>query len=174
MARMPLELARIEEAISYILRNPGELRPFGDTVRLAAIQDLQTINYSTHLTWTPQNSTSPFALTIQKLGGQAPVNTDSWASSSYPVISITTWARTTGNRTKISQLLDLGLLVRVLLNGLRGTWAGVTIHNILIENEPILSDEQPSDASDNWMSGYTFDYVAMYDPTNASNRIASP
>ena len=172
---MPLNVPLLEEALVYVLRNPDTVIPatHADSNRREAAADLAAMDYTVHWGYRPQNNKSTHAVTLERLSGLHPINIDSFANSVWPLVDLTTWTKTDGPRTIREESIRLGQLLRIFLLGLNGTFRGVEICTINLENEPFESDDTPGDASDDWVSSYVYPYQIIHKTTNASHNTAT-
>lgn len=171
---MTLAIPIVEKAVVYILRNPVTIYTgHTDANRIQAAADFEALGVGVWVGERPQDDAGDYAITVERMGGDTGDNTDSWPSTERVFIDLTIWGKKTATREKLATLLTVGPLARIILVGILGTVQGVTICGFHAEGDPFQQDEPPNDASDEWVSSYTYPYQVDYTPVTASERIAN-
>lgn len=170
-----MELAVIEKSLVWILRNPMRVydSTATDTKRREAALAFHKLDVGVYVGRRPPNApASKLAITIERQGGASPVNIDVPTTRRWPIVDFTTWGRVGADHEGLDALLRAGLLMEILLHGLRGTYEGVSLCINRDNGDPFQADETSGDGSDLWISSYTYPFLVQYEGTTATHRVA--
>ena len=168
---MSVEFPIVEEALHAVLTSPVSLfANSGDPVRVQASVDLASHNAGVWVASRPQDDVGEYAITIDRRGGRTSINADSFPRLEHTMVDVTVWGKAGPGRARLKTILSIGYQIKLLIYGMSGTFAGVVVDCVTPESDPFQNEESPNDASDNWISGYTWAYVVAYQPELPINR----